>query len=203
MCFVWRVPLKVYSTFSAVLRNLIVNLPLKQIFVTLSSAMTPFVDFHYCTLYILPRCAFWAIKRRDTFLLCRDIPVNVQAGNPHWRHKNEGFLGDNSPMGYRWDPQKAHPWPKPRRLMHNMWDSSARRRLCACPRSHWKKTPPVDNFAHSGGRDPRLIIMNFGLLGGHANVINCTKVCFDRLRGFCSAGCWKWPFPIPRLHVIY
>jgi hypothetical protein len=34
---------------------------------------------------------------------------------------------------YHRDPRKEHPWPKLRRLMHNMWDSSARGRLWACP----------------------------------------------------------------------
>jgi hypothetical protein len=77
MFFAWHVPLKSYSTFSAVLWNLAVNLPLKQTFVSLTPAMTPSLSFHYCTLYILPRCAFWAIKRRDMFILCRDTPVNV------------------------------------------------------------------------------------------------------------------------------
>jgi hypothetical protein len=105
MFFVWHVPLKSCSTFSAVLWNLDVNLPLKQTFVSLIPAMTPFLSFYYCTLCILPKCAFWAI----------DVP------------KMRGF-GDNSPMGwaYGWDP---HPWPKPRRLMYNMWDSSAQGRL--------------------------------------------------------------------------
>jgi hypothetical protein len=58
MFFVWGVPLKSYSTYSAVLRKLAVNLPLKQTFVSLTSAMTPSLNYYYCTLCILPRCAF-------------------------------------------------------------------------------------------------------------------------------------------------
>jgi hypothetical protein len=57
----------------------------------------------------------------------------------------------------RWDvsmrPPKAYPWPKQRRLMYNMWDSSAWGGLYACPRSHRKKTTPVDNFTHMGSHD--------------------------------------------------
>jgi hypothetical protein len=52
------VQLKSYSTFSAVLSILAVNLSLKQTFVSLTSAMTPSLSFHYCILCILPRCAF-------------------------------------------------------------------------------------------------------------------------------------------------
>jgi hypothetical protein len=39
--------------------------------------------------------------------------------------------------------------------------------------------------------EPRspLIIMNFGLLGGPADIIICANFCIDRLRGFCSARC--------------
>jgi hypothetical protein len=76
MFFVWRVPLKSYSTFSAV-RNLAEKFPLKHTFVILTLAMTPSLSFYYCTLCILPRCEFWAIKRRDMLLLSRDMPVNV------------------------------------------------------------------------------------------------------------------------------
>jgi hypothetical protein len=71
--------------------------------------------------------------------------------SPKW-----GFLG-LSPLWdemYRWDHQKTHPWPKPRRLMYHMWNSSAQGRLWACPRSPRKKTPPTDNFTYMGSRDP-------------------------------------------------
>jgi hypothetical protein len=76
--------------------------------------------------------------------------------SPKW-----GVFGDNSAWDetYRWDLQKVHPWPKPRRLVYNMWDSSARGRLWACPRSHQKKNsanrklhlyeeprPPADHY---------------------------------------------------------
>jgi hypothetical protein len=77
MFFVWHVPLKRYSTFSAVISNLAVNLPLKQTSVSLTPAMTPSLSFYYRTLCILPRRAICAIKRRDMFILCRDTPENV------------------------------------------------------------------------------------------------------------------------------
>jgi hypothetical protein len=71
------------------------------------------------------------------------------------RSKNEGFLGVNYPTG--WDlslSPKAHPWPKPHRLIFNLWASCARGHMCACPISHRKQTKPVDNFTHMGSRDP-------------------------------------------------
>jgi hypothetical protein len=43
-----------------------------------------------------------------------------------------------------------------------------------------------------GAVTPRPIIMNFGLLGGPADVMNRSNFVFDRLRGltgFCSARC--------------
>ena len=127
-----------------------------ETFVNLTSEMTPSPKFSYCTLCVLPRCPFRAIKRHEMFLLCRDTSVNVYAGNPHWSPQNEGFWGNNSPWDemYRWDSPKAHPWPEPRRLMYNMWYSSARGRLCACPTKHRKKTPSVDNFTHMGSHEP-------------------------------------------------
>jgi hypothetical protein len=67
---------KLFDIFSCV-RNLAVNLSLKQTFVILTHTMTPSLSFYYCTLFILPSCAFWAINRHDMFLLCRGTPVNV------------------------------------------------------------------------------------------------------------------------------
>jgi hypothetical protein len=100
-------------------------LPLKQTFVSPTAAMIPSLSFYYCTLCVLPRCTFWAIRRRDTFLLCRDTPVNVEAGNLHWRPQNEGFLGHNSPMGWgvSMRPPKCTSLAKPPRLIYKMWDS--------------------------------------------------------------------------------
>ena len=57
--------------------NLAVILPLKQTFVNLTFEMTPSPTFSDRTLCVLPRCTFWAIKRSDPFLLCRDTRVNV------------------------------------------------------------------------------------------------------------------------------
>jgi hypothetical protein len=48
---------KLFDIFGCV-RNLAVNLSLKQTFVILTHAMTPSISFYYCTLCILPRCAF-------------------------------------------------------------------------------------------------------------------------------------------------
>jgi hypothetical protein len=116
----------------------------------------PSLSFHYCTLCILLRCGFWAIKRRDTFYpMLRYARKRLSWKSPLTSPKWGVFwitpLWDET---YRWDPRKAHPWPKLRRLIYNIWDSSARGRLCACPRSHRKKTPPGDNFTHMGSRDP-------------------------------------------------
>jgi hypothetical protein len=86
---------KLFDIFGMI-SNLAVNLPLKQTFVSLTPAMTPSLSFYYCTLCVLPRRAIWAIKRRDMFILCRDTPVNVKAGNPHSGPQNEGFFRDNS-----------------------------------------------------------------------------------------------------------
>jgi hypothetical protein len=47
-----------------------------------------------------------------------------------------------------------------------------------------KLTPPVDDFTHTGSRDPQLIIMNFGPFGSPADVVNCTNCFFDWLRRF-------------------
>jgi hypothetical protein len=58
MFFVWHAPYKNYSTFSAVLRNLAVNLPLKQAFVSLTPVMNSSLRFYYCTLCSSPRSAF-------------------------------------------------------------------------------------------------------------------------------------------------
>jgi hypothetical protein len=56
------------------------------------------------------------------------------------------------------------------------------------PEKSPKKTPPVDNFTHMGSRDPRPIIINFGLLGGLADVIDSVNICFDWLTGFVLRG---------------
>jgi hypothetical protein len=98
MFFVWQVPLKSYSTFSAVISNLAVNLHLKQTAVSLTHVMTPTLS---CTLCTLPRRAIWTIKRRDMFILCRDTPVNFEVGNLQWRPKNDGFFGDYSSNGWQ------------------------------------------------------------------------------------------------------
>jgi hypothetical protein len=71
MFFVRRVPLKSYSIFSAVLRNLAVNLPLKRTFVSLTSAMTRLLSLYYCTLCILP-----------TFKV--EIPIDVPKMRGFW-----------------------------------------------------------------------------------------------------------------------
>jgi hypothetical protein len=107
------------------------------------------------------------------------------------------FSGITPPWNetYWWDPHKAHPWLKPRRLMYNMWGPSARGWLCTCPRSHLKKLRQPYISPIWGAATPRPIIMNFGLLDGPANIINCSNFCLDRLEGFCSARCWNWPFP--------
>jgi hypothetical protein len=152
MFFVCLVPLKSYSTFSAVLWNLAVSLPLKQIFVNLTHVMTPSLTFYYCTLCILPRCAF---KCNDMFLLCRDSPVNVLAGNPQWSPKNERFLEANFPMG--WDVSmrlpKALPWPKSRRLTYicGTWALGVG---CAFAEQNTGKKLHHDKFTHMGSRDP-------------------------------------------------
>jgi hypothetical protein len=108
-----------------------------------------------------------------------------------------GFGGKNPPRDetYRWDPQKSHFWSKPRRLIYNMWDSSARGRLCACPRNHRKKSPPVDNVTYMGSRDPPADYYQLWPTWWSCQRYQfCANFCFDRLRGFCSARCWKWPF---------
>jgi hypothetical protein len=40
-----------------------------------------------------------------------------------------------------------------------------------------------------GSRDSPPIIMNFGLLGGLADVMNSSNYWIDRLRGFCAVSC--------------
>ena len=53
------------------------NLALKQTFVNLIFEMIQSTSFSDCTSCVLRRCTFWAIKRYDLFLLCRDTRVNV------------------------------------------------------------------------------------------------------------------------------
>jgi hypothetical protein len=110
---------------------------------------------------------------------------------------------------------KAYHWPKPSRLMYNMWVSSARGRLCACPRSHRKKLRQSKNLPMWGAAIPQPIIMKFDPLGGPANAINCTNFCFRSIEGFLFCEVLKivisyiWrPLHItqcralPRLHVM-
>ena len=67
---------KLLDIFAGAL-NLAVILPLKQTFVNLTPEITPSPTFSDRTLCVLPRCAFYAIKHSDPFLLCRDTRVNV------------------------------------------------------------------------------------------------------------------------------
>jgi hypothetical protein len=157
MFFVRHVLLRSYSTFSTVLGNLAVNLPLKQTFVRLTPAMTPSLSFYHCTSCFLPICAFWAIERCDTFLLRWYIrPYMFKLEIPIDFPRMRGFEVITPPWDetYQWDAHKTHPWPKLRQLMYNMWASGARGRLWACPSSHRKKTPPVNNITHMESRDP-------------------------------------------------
>jgi hypothetical protein len=50
-----------------------------------------------------------------------------------------------------------------------------------------KETSRTVYFTYMGAETPQAIIMNFGLLGGLADVMNRSNFCIDRLRGFCSA----------------
>ena len=140
---------KLLDIFACAL-NFAVILPLKQTFVNLTSEMNPIAYCVSCRhAYLEPSSVlirfFCAEIRGWTFKL--EIPIDVPKTRDFW---------DNSPTG--WDISmghpKTHPWPKPRWLMCNMWDSSVRGRLCACRTKHRKKTPPVDNFTHMGNRDP-------------------------------------------------
>ena len=172
--------------------NLAAILPLKQTFLNLTSEMTPSPNFSYRTLCLaemrnLRHQAFWSVSS-----VSRYTHKRLSWKSPLTSRKLGVRYIDGTP--------KAHPWPKPRRLMYNIWDSSAWGRLCACWTKHRKKTPPVDNFTHMGNRDPPPIIMNFGLHGDPTDVINCAHFCFDRLGGFCSVRFRKWPFPIRSDH---
>ena len=86
-------------------------------------------------------------------------------------------------------PQKAPPWPEPRRLMYNMWGSSARGRLWAYPTSHREtklRGPYISPIW--GAATPQVIIMNFDLLVDLADVINFSNFGIDRMGGslFCE-----------------
>jgi hypothetical protein len=109
-----------------------------------------------------------------------------------------GFLGITPPRDetYRWDPRRAHLWPEPRRLVYigiywciGVMGSSVRGQLCVCPTSHRKKKlrEPY-NSPIWGAVTPRLIIMNFDLLGGPTDAMNCSNFCTDRLRVFVLWG---------------
>jgi hypothetical protein len=156
---------KLLDIFAGAL-NLAVILPLKQTFVNLTSEMTPFPYLflsHIVSLAetrILSHQAFWSVS-----YVSRYTHKRLSWKSPLTSRKR-GVCGSNFPTG--WDifmgPPKAHPWPKPRRLMYNMWDSSAWGRLCTCWTKHRKKF--ASRQFHPYGepsRDPRPIIMNFGL----------------------------------------
>ena len=86
---------------------------------------------------ILSHQAFWSVSS-----VSRYTHKRLSWKSPLTSRKR-GVCGSNFPTG--WDifmgPPKAYPWPKPRRLMYrpNMWDSSARGRLCACRTKHRKQ----------------------------------------------------------------
>jgi hypothetical protein len=94
MFFVWCVPLKSYLTFSTVLRNLAVNLPLKQTFVSLTPAMTPSLSVYYCTLCVVMRCAHFELSSVMIRFSCAEIrpqkfkleiPIDLPKMRVFWR----------------------------------------------------------------------------------------------------------------------
>ena len=175
--------------------------------------MTPSPTCSYRTLCVLPRCAFWAIKRSDQFLLCRDTRINVKAGNPPLTSRKRGVCGSNFPTG--WDIFMG---PQRHILGRNRVDwciglISGTRALgvgCGIAEQNTEKKIRQSTISPIWAAEPRSPAYHYELWlhGGPTDLINCPNFCFDRLRGFCSVWCWKLPFPIrsdhalPRLHVI-
>jgi hypothetical protein len=147
MFFVCHVPVRSYPTFSAVLWNLAVNLPLKQTFVKFDPCNDPIPYFlllhivYLAEMRILSYQASWYVSPVPQYAHKRLSWKSLLAS------QNEGFWRGTPPWDetYRWDPLKGTSLAE---------ISNARVRLCGCPRSHRIKTSPVDNFTHVGSRDP-------------------------------------------------
>jgi hypothetical protein len=105
-------------------------------------------------------------------------------------------LGDNSHTGcdISMKPPKAHPWPKPRPLMHNMWASCARGRLCACARSHRKKLHQSTTSSILGAATPGRLLSTLAYLVIPLTLSFVLYFCYDPFRGFCSGGAENGPF---------
>jgi hypothetical protein len=182
MFFIWHVPLKSYSKFSAVL-----EIWLKIAFETNFCKFDPcndhirqFLPLHnvyLAEMRILSYQASWYVHHVSRYARKRSSRKSPLTA-PKW-----GVLGDNSSMG--WDvsmrPLKAHPWPEPRRLMYNIWAQalgagcglaqqvtrkkySANRKL----RLYGEPRPPADHYelrATWRCRQHKSILQIFALIG--------------------------------------
>ena len=192
---------KLLDIFAGAL-NLAVILPLKQTFVNLTSEMTPSPTCSYRTLCVLPmrilsHQAFWSVSS-----VSRYTHKRLSWKSPLTSRKR-GVCGSNFPTG--WDifmgPQR-HILGRNRVDWCIICGTRALGVGCALAEQNTGKKSASRQFHPYGepSRDPPPIIMNFGLHGGPTDLINCPNFCFDRLRGFCSVWCWKWPFPIRSDH---
>lgn len=91
---------------------------------------------HIAEILIFSRWVCWCV-----------VPVprkHVWVGKENSRANLIVFLRDNSPFSEicRWDSRKTNPCAKLHQLTYNMWISSVRCGLFACPRNlkTWKKT---------------------------------------------------------------
>jgi hypothetical protein len=98
-------------------------------------------------------------------------------------------------------PKKAHLWPKPHRLIYNMWGLTPDVGLFTCPRKELEKTNNGSRQSHPYGRRDRLTDLNQIWHTWWSCLHNqFANFGIDRFKGFYSVRGRKWPFPILALY---